>query len=414
MKSKRKAAGSAGRRERREFSTEFKAEAVRMAAERRAAGSTLADVGRELDVTPNQLREWRLRQRGAPRVGAAEPGETVEQENRRLRRENATLRQERPSQKKWRCTSRKSRVGRSARYAVITRHRREFEVRLMCRVLEVSPSGYYASLQRPASWHAIVDELLMSHVRIAHAASAATYGAPRVQRELRAEGLPVSTKRVARLMREDGLVARPRTAQRVSTTDSNHAEPTEPIAPNRLARQFDVNGVAGLMAVNRVWVSDITYITYIPTREGWLYLATVLDLGSRRCVGWAMRDDMELELALSALRMAREARHPAPGLIHHSDRGSVYAAKAYRAELAAHGMLASMSRKGNCYDNAVAESFFATLEFELLMPHDWHTRAEARRAIFRYIETWYNPRRRHSTLGYISPAEYEAQLVEAA
>ena len=274
----------------------------------------------------------------------------------------------------------------------------------MCRVLEVSPSGYYASLKRPPSWHALIDEVLMAHVRIAHHDSGNTYGAPRVQRELQAEGLPVSTKRVARLMQEDGLVARRPTARRISTTDSNH---DHPIAPNLLARQFDVNGIA----VNRVWVSDITYI---PTREGWLYLATVLDLGSRRCVGWAMRDSMEVELALSALRMAREARRPPGGLIHHSDRGSQYAAQKYRAELAAHGMIASMSGKGNCYDNAVAESFFATIEFELIMLSDWQTKEEARRAIFRYIETWYNRKRRHSTLGYISPAEYEEQWQQAA
>ena len=274
----------------------------------------------------------------------------------------------------------------------------------MCRVLEVSPSGYYASLKRPPSWHALIDEVLMAHVRIAHHESGNTYGAPRVQRELQAEGLPVSTKRVARLMQEDGLAARRPTARRVSTTDSNH---DHPIAPNLLARQFDVNGIA----VNRVWVSDITYI---PTREGWLYLATVLDLGSRRCVGWAMRDSMEVELALSALRMAREARRPPAGLIHHSDRGSQFAAHEYRTELAAHGMIASMSGKGNCYDNAVAESFFATIEFELIMLSDWQTKEEARRAIFRYIETWYNRKRRHSTLGYISPAEYEEQWQQAA
>ncbi len=290
------------------------------------------------------------------------------------------------------------------RYAVITRHRREFEVRLMCRVLEVSPAGYYAWLKRPPSWHALIDEVLMAHVRIAHHESGETYGAPRVQRELWAEGLPVSTKRVARLMRSDGLVARQPKRRRVSTTNSNH---DDPIAPNLLARQFDVNGVG----VNRIWLSDITYI---PTREGWLYLATVLDLGSRRCVGWAMRDTMEVELALSALRMAREGRRPAAGLIHHSDRGSQYAAGEYRAELTAHGMIASMSGKGDCYDNAVAESFFATLEFELIMQNDWHTKDDARCAIFRYIETCYNRKRRHSTLGYISPAAYEEQLQEAA
>jgi transposase InsO family protein len=274
----------------------------------------------------------------------------------------------------------------------------------MCRVLEVCPSGYYASLKRPPSWHALIDEVLMAHVRIIHADSGETYGAPRVHRELLAEGLPAGPKRVARLMREDGLVARPRKQHRIATTDSNH---DHPIAPNLLARQFDVNGVG----LNRVWVADITYV---PTREGMLYLATVLDLGSRRCVGWAMRETLEVELALSALRMAREARGPAPGLIHHSDRGSQYTSGEYRAELAAHGMMASMSGKGDCYDNAVAESFFATLEFELLMQNDWHTRDDARRAIFRYIEIWYNRKRRHSTLGYISPAAYEEQLLEAA
>lgn len=290
------------------------------------------------------------------------------------------------------------------RCAVIARHRGEFPVRLMCRVLEVSVAGFYAYLKRPEPWRALIDAVLMASVRVAFAESDGTYGAPRIERELRAEGLPTSTKRVARLMREAGLVARPRPRRRVVTTDSTH---TEPIAPNRVQRQFDVEDIA----LNTIWVGDITYV---PTRDGFLYLATVLDLGSRRCVGWAMRDTLEVDVVLSALRMAREARRPAPGLIFHSDRGSQYASAAYRAELDAHGMLASMSGKGDCYDNAVAESFFATLEFELIMRHDWHTRAEARRAIFRYIETWYNRKRRHSTLGYVSPAEYEVQQQMAA
>lgn len=198
------------------------------------------------------------------------------------------------------------------RCAVIARHRDEYPVRLMCRVLHVSVAGFYAFLQRPEPWRAVIDDVLMAHVRIAFAESGETYGAPRVHQELRAAGLPTSTKRVARLMREAGLAARPRTRRRVSTTDSNHADP---IAPNRLARQFDIHGVA----LNRVWVGDITYI---PTREGFLYLSTVLDLGSRRCIGWAMRDTMEVDLVLSALRMARAARQPAPGVIFHSDRGS--------------------------------------------------------------------------------------------
>lgn len=290
------------------------------------------------------------------------------------------------------------------RCAVIARHRDEFPVRLMCRVLEVSVSGFYAYLGRPLAWRRVIDEVLMAHVRIAFAESGETYGAPRILHALKAEGLPTSQKRVARLMSEAGLRARPRRGRRIQTTDSDHVEP---IAPNRLARQFDVNGVG----LNRVWVGDITYL---PTREGPLYLAAVLDLGSRRCVGWAMRDTMEVDLVVSALRMAREARRPAPGLIFHSDRGSQYAASVYRAALAVDGMRASMSRKGNCYDNAVAESFFSTLEFELVMMADWHTREEARTAVFEYIETWYNPKRRHSTLGYLSPTAYEAQLQTAA
>jgi transposase InsO family protein len=203
------------------------------------------------------------------------------------------------------------------------------------------------------------------------------------------------------------LVARQR-RQYVRTTDSTHAHP---IAPNLLARQFGIHDATGVRAVNRVWVSDLTYV---PTREGWLYLAAVLDLGSRRTIGWAMRDTLEAELALNALQMAIDARRPPPGVIHHSDRGVQYACDAYRAVLTQHGFRASMSRKGDCWDNAVAESFFATLEWELLMQNDFQTRNEARHAIFEYIERWYNRQRRHSTLGYLSPARYEEQLANAA
>ena len=289
-------------------------------------------------------------------------------------------------------------------YACIARHVDEFDVRLMCEVLEVSPSGYYASRKRSPCARAIADERLLLNVRIAHEQSGRTYGAPRVQRELKGDGIAVGTKRVARLMREDGLVGRAPRRKRPLTTDSAHAHP---IAPNLLDRQFDVNGVT----LNQVWVSDITYV---PTRAGWLYLATVLDLASRRVVGWAMRDTLDAELTVSALALAIATRRPAPGLIHHSDRGSQYACADYQAVLKAHGMIASMSRKGNCWDNAVAESFFATLELELIMNATWDTRDDARRAIFRYIETWYNRERRHSTLDYVSPAQYEERLQAAA
>ena len=290
------------------------------------------------------------------------------------------------------------------RYACIARHQHEHRVRLMCDVLDVGPSGFYAWRKRAPSARAIADERLLLNVRIAHEKSDATYGAPRVHRELRAEGIRVGKKRVARVMREDGLAGRVPRRKRPRTTDSVHAHP---IAPNLLDRQFDVNGVR----LNQVWVSDITYI---PTHEGWLYLAVVLDLASRRCVGWAMRETLEAELAASALQMAITMRRPEPGLVHHSDRGSQYACADYRALLGVHGMVASMSRKGNCWDNAVAESFFATLELELILNRRWATRDDARRAIFRYIETWYNRERRHSTLDYVSPAAYEEQLRAAA
>jgi putative transposase len=290
------------------------------------------------------------------------------------------------------------------KYAFMTRCREDFAVRLMCRVLQVSSSGYYQWQHASPCLRAIADEALMAHIRVSYEASDRRYGAPRIHRELQAQGTRVGQKRVARLMRTHGLVGRRRQRARVTTTDSTHAHP---IAPNVLARQFDGNGIA----LNRVWVSDITYV---PTRAGWLYLAIVLDLASRRVVGWAMRDTMEAELALSAARMAFEARRPAPGVVLHSDRGVQYACGEYRALLAAHGATASMSRRGNCWDNAVAESFFATLEAELIDHADWHTHAEARTAIFRFIEGWYNARRLHSTLGYLSPVAYEEQRRTAA
>ena len=287
------------------------------------------------------------------------------------------------------------------RYACIARHRGEYPVRLMCRVLAVSPSGFYAAQRRRPSARAQRDQALRLQVRAVHKKSRRTYGAPRVHAELRTKGEPVARKRVARLMREDGLVGR-RPRRRVRTTDSQHAQP---VAPNVLQRRFKVDQVPGL---DRVWVSDLTYV---PTREGWLFLAIVLELASRRVVGWAMRETLDADLALAALRMALAHRRPTPGLLHHSDRGSQYACGEYRTLLAAHGIVASMSKRGDCWDNAVAESFFATLETELILEADWPTRDAARHAIFAYIETWYNRERRHSSLGYRSPVEYERDVL---
>lgn len=288
------------------------------------------------------------------------------------------------------------------KYACIARHRGEFPVRLMCRVLAVSPAGFYAAQRRPPSARAQRDQALRLQVRAAHAKSRRRYGAPRVHAELQAQGERVAQKRVARLMREDGLVGR-RPRRFVRTTHARHGDP---IAPNVLDRRF---GVAAVGGPNRVWVSDITYV---PTREGWLFLAIVLELASRRVVGWAMRATLDADLALAALRMALADRRPAPGLLHHSDRGSQYTCGDYRALLAAHGLVASMSKHGDCWDNAVAESFFATLEIELILEADWRTREDARQAIFEYIEVWYNRERRHSRLGYLSPVQYEAALLQ--
>jgi transposase InsO family protein len=288
------------------------------------------------------------------------------------------------------------------KYAVIAEHRDFYPVRLMCRVLDVAPSGFYAAQAgRPVSAHARRDQALTARVRAAHAASQKRYGAPRVHAELRAQGEAVGRKRVARLMRAARLVGRRPRRRRPATTVAGVGPG---IAPNVLDRQVEVTAVP---AINRAWVGDITYLR---TRMGWAYLAVLLDVASRRVVGWHVAATLETELALVALRRALATRRPPPGLVHHSDRGVQYASAAYRAAIAEAGAVASMSRPGNCWDNAVAESFFATLDAELRAEADWASPAEAAAAVAEYIVGWYNPRRRHSTLGYCSPIEYELRF----
>jgi putative transposase len=282
----------------------------------------------------------------------------------------------------------------------IVDHAAEFHITTMCRVLEVSKAGYYAWGKRPPSARADANGQLTLDIAMVHEWSRGTYGSPRVHEELTAHGGTSSVNRIARLMQEEGIGVRPRRGFRV-TTDSNHAHP---VAPNTLDRQFAVEARGGL---NQVWVGDITYLA---TRDGWLYLAVVLDLASRRVIGWAMRHTLAGELTRDALTMAVTGRCPAPGVLHHTDRGSQYAAGDYQALLASHRMECSMSGVGDCWDNAVAESFFATLKRELADRADWHTRDEARTAVFEYIEVWYNQQRRHSSLGYLSPVDYEQQL----
>lgn len=272
----------------------------------------------------------------------------------------------------------------------------------MCRVLDVSPAGFYASQKRPPSRRASTDTQLRLHVRAAHAASNRSYGAPRVARALQAEGLACGRHRAARLLRAEGLRGTARRRYRV-TTDSHHPDP---VAPNLVARTFAAAAIGG---VDRVWAADVTYLA---TGEGFLYLAVVLDVGSRRVIGWAMDRTLHRSLPLAALRMALATRQPRPGALHHSDRGRQYASAEYRAALRAAGLTCSMSRPGDCWDNAVVESFFATLKTEL--GDYWPTRAAARQAVFTFIEGWYNRRRLHSALGYRSPLQYEAALLEGA
>jgi transposase InsO family protein len=273
-------------------------------------------------------------------------------------------------------------------------HRRQFPVRRMCRVLGVSVSGYYAWRKRPASQHQQDTEQLLEKIRWIHEDSRKTYGSPRVHAQLRKQGVRCSRKRVAGLMRRHQIRAK-RPRRRVRTTQR---EPGLPVAPNLLEQDFSAQ------CPNEKWVSDITYV---PTGEGWLYLAVVMDLFSRRIVGWAMAVQMTSELVLQALRMACKQRKPPKGALHHSDQGSQYASSEHRQLLAAYQMQVSMSGVGNCFDNAAMESFFGTLKNELIHLEDYATRAHARREIFAYIEGFYNRRRLHSTLGYQSPEEFE-------
>jgi len=270
-----------------------------------------------------------------------------------------------------------------------------YPVRLLCRTLLVSTSGFYAWCRRGPSRRAQEDAALKVGIRAAHAASGKTYGSPRVHEDLKADGEQVGRKRVARLMQEEGLEGQRKRRFRV-TTDSRHSHP---VATNELNRNFTASGP------NKVWVTDITYIW---TREGWIYLAAILDLFSRRVVGWSMDTHLDRMLALDALGMALRTRRPEAGLIHHSDRGVQYASAEYQGRLRERGIVCSMSRKGDCWDNAVAESFFSTLKAELVHQNDYVSRGQARASVFDYIEAFYNGRRRHSALGYVSPVEHES------
>ena len=285
------------------------------------------------------------------------------------------------------------------RFQFIHERCKEYPVTLLCRMLQVSRSGYYAWRDRPASVRRQRREELLRQIRQMHEQSRGTYGSPRVTIELKETGVSISRNTVAKYMRESGILAQPRRRFVPRTTDSDHEHP---IAANRLDRDFAAD------RPNRKWACDLTYIW---THEGWLYLSVVIDLFSRKVVGWSMTDHLRTEGTVAeALAMALKQRRPEAGLLHHSDRGVQYACEAYRAMLAEHGIMCSMSRCGNCYDNAVAESFFGTLKTELVHRERYATRSEAQSSVFEWIECWYNRRRRHSSLDYVSPETFEARI----
>jgi putative transposase len=279
-------------------------------------------------------------------------------------------------------------------YELVDSEKAAFPVTALCEAVGVSRSAYYAWSRSGPSERELANERLLAEIRAIHVENEARYGSPRIRDELRDRGHEVGKHRVARLMRENGIWARIRRRFR-HTTDSRHKLP---IAPNLLGQNFTAT------APNQAWVGDITYIW---TAEGWAYLAVLLDLYSRRVVGWALRKSLSRELAVSALKHALTRRRPPPGLVHHTDRGSQYASQEYRGVLQRHGATCSMSAAGNCYDNAVAESFFATLKKELVHGCAFETRSEAYDAISDYIENYYNPKRRHSAVGNVSPIKFE-------
>ena len=273
-----------------------------------------------------------------------------------------------------------------------------YPLEVACEVLEVSRSGYYAWRERPAGARAKRREELAEKVKAVHEQNRGVYGSPRVFRALKADGESVCENTVAKVMRERQIRARSKKKFVPRTTDSAHERP---VAPNVLDRQF------GAQAPDRKWAVDITYV---PTGEGWLYLAGVIDLCSRKVVGWSMADHMRTGLVTDALSMALARRRPGAGLLHHSDRGVQYASEDYQHLLRSHGIECSMSGKGDCWDNAAMESFWGTLKTELVNHENYETREQARASIFEYIEVFYNRQRLHSSLGYLSPEQFEAGL----
>ncbi|WP_281969242.1 IS3 family transposase [Roseovarius nanhaiticus] len=368
---------------------EFRAEAVRVAL---TSGLPRKQVAADFGIGFSTLSRWIQQDRRNPEKPAAQSD--LEREIAELRKENRMLREERDVLKKGHpvlCGA------KQMRFAFIAKNAEMLPVERLCQIMDVSPRGYRAFRSRPLSQSQRKDMVVLAHIREQFALSLGSYGRPRMTEELKELGLPVGHRRIGRLMRDNGIAVR-RNRKFKATTDSNHSFN---IAPNLLNRDFSA------ARPNRKWAGDISYVW---TQEGWLYLAVILDLHSRRVIGWAVSNRMKRDLAIRALNMAIALRRPSKGCIHHTDRGSQYCSHDYQKILRQHGFKVSMSGAGNCYDNAAVETFFKTIKAELLWQRSWRTRRDAEMAIFEYINGFYNPRRRHSALGWKSPLAFERKV----
>ncbi|MGA6965982.1 MAG: IS3 family transposase [Xanthobacteraceae bacterium] len=380
--------------ERRKFTREFKLEAVRLIKER---GVSYAQASQDLGVHTSQLRDWVKKfaddpQHAFPGQGQMKPEQL---EIARLKREVTKLKAERDILKKGRGLLRE---GIDVKFGFIAKHRGVWPADWLCEALGVSRGGFYAWLTRPRSQRSRSDEELGAKVRSSFLASDRTYGARRIWHDMLAEGVSCGLHRIERLMRLQALKARPRRRRLPPDLGERQAAA---VAPNVLDRSFEAP------APNRKWIADFTYVW---TAEGWLYVAAVVDLFSRRVVGWSMSAEMTAQLVTDALVMAIWRRGKPDALLHHSDRGSQYTSEQFQRLMTDHGVVCSMSRSGNVWDNAAMESFFSSLKTDRTARKMYRTRNEAKADVFDYIECFYNPKRRHSTIGYLSPVEFEKQM----